>query len=190
MRPGAAWGAVGAVALLLASGVAVATAPGNARIIAPLLVRGGVGDTMTGRTLIAEVTQVRLAEALDVKYRDAGDTSTDGVWVVVDATLTATEKILGFTDAELRIGDVIFTPSHVLPSPTLMTLRYGAGIPEHGSLVFEIPLSALDQPGASAALLVFRNDNLDSTPALQVDLTALEIEPRVRVDEIYVADRE
>lgn len=172
-----------AVALLIASGAAVASAPDSERITAPIEVRGGVGDILSSRLLTAQVSQVRLADYLDVKYRDAGDTSTDGVWVVIDLTLTPRERTITYSDAQLRIGDDVYTHSLVLPAPTLYTMDYGAGIPERGSWVFELPMSALEAPGASSAVLVLQTQGLDSTPAVRIDLTSIEIRPRVRIDE-------
>jgi hypothetical protein len=179
-------------AALVGSAVLVASAPDNDGITAPFFVRGGVGDTVSARNLTAVVESVSLTDYLDVRYNDAGDTSTDGVWVVVDTVLTARLDTTILNAAELWIGDVRYRVSDILPAPTPLQLSYGAGIAERGSLVFEIPLSALDAPGASRASIVLFDKGdarLDSVPVVVVDLTQLEISARERIDEQVVVDK-
>lgn len=180
------------VAALAGSAVLVASAPDNEGITAPFFIRGGVGDTVSGRNLTAVVESVGLTRYLDVKYKDVGDTSTTGVWVVVDAVLTARRDTVILSTAELWIGDVRYRVSDILPAPTPLQLSYGADIPQRGSLVFEIPLSALDAPGASQAQVVLfdkTDTRLDSYPVIVVDLTGLEISDRHRIDERTVIDQ-
>ena len=180
------------VAALVGAGVLVAGAPDNEDITGPFLVRGGVGDTVSGRELTAVVTSVELTKRLDIKYQDVGDTSTDGVWVVVDTVLTARYDTVVLNDAELWIDDVRYGVSDVLPAPTSLQLTFGAGIPQRGSLVFEIPLSALDAPGATQASIVLFSTSdarLDSFPAIVTDLTGLPISDSRRIDEREVIDQ-
>ena len=180
------------VAALVASAAVVAGAPDNDDITAPILVRAGVGETVSGRTLTATVESVELAEYLDVKYNAAGDTNTDGVWVVVDTVLTARLDTVVLGDSQLWIGDVHYRVSDILPAPTPLQLSYGADVPQRGSLVFEIPRSALEEPGASQASIVLLSSGdprLDSVPAIVVDLTGLDVLPRVRIDERAVVDQ-
>jgi hypothetical protein len=104
----------------------------------------------------------------------------------VDAVLTARRDTLILNAAELWIGDVRYRISDILPAPTSLQLSYGAGIPQRGSLLFEIPLSALDSPGASQASIVLLDTGdarLDSVPVIVVDLTTLEVSDRQRIDE-------
>lgn len=180
------------VAALAGSAVLVALAPDNDGITAPFFIRGGMGDTVSGRNLTAVVNSVELADYLDIKYNDAGDTSTEGVWVVVDAVLTARRDTVGVGDAQLWIGDVHYGVSDILPAPTSLQLSYGADVPQRGSLVFEIPLAALKDPGAAQASIVLYDKvdaRLDSVPVVVVDLTGLDVKPRVRIDERAVVDQ-
>ena len=154
--------------------------------------RGGLGDTVSGRNLTAVVNSVELADYLDIKYNDAGDTSTDGVWVILDTVLTARRDTVGVGDAQLWIGDVRYGISDILPAPTPLQLSYGPDVPQRGSLVFEIPLAALKDPGASQASIVLydRVDaRLDSVPVVVVDLTGLDVKARVRIDERTMVDQ-
>lgn len=174
------------VAGLVVAGALVATAPDEEAITAPLLVTGVVGETVSGRDLVAVVDDVRLTRYLDVKYREAGDTSTVGVWVVVDTVLTSRIDPVFLSSSELWIGSVRYRISDILPNPSPLQLPYGPGIPQRGSLVFEIPAGALDDPGASHASVVLYDrvdSRLDSVPVIVVDLTGLEISARERIDE-------
>lgn len=179
-------------AALLGSGALVATAPDNDALTAPFFERGGLGETVSGRHLTAVVDSVRLTEYLDVKYAEAPDTTTDGVWVIVDATLTPRLDTLSMGEAQLWIGDVRYHVSDILPAPSPLRLAYGADIPQRGSLVFEIPRAALDDPGAARASIVLQHafdSRLDSVPVVVVDLTRLEISARERIEQRRVAEQ-
>ncbi|MBU1586610.1 MAG: hypothetical protein KKH51_01545 [Actinobacteria bacterium] len=180
------------VAALAGSAVLVAGAPDNEDITAPFLLQGRIGDTVSGRSLTAVVEGVRLTRYLDVKYKDAGDTSTRGVWVVVDTVLTARRGTLILSDAELWIDDVRYGVSDILPAPTPLQLSYGPDVPQRGSLVFEIPEAALASPGAAHATVAFlttSDPRLDSFPVVVVDLTGLTVTDRERIDERAVVDQ-
>jgi hypothetical protein len=188
-----AWVAVGAVIALVAAGAAVASAPDSTATTAPLYVDGRIGEPVTSRLLTSTVTNVRLADRLLVPYRDdVGDTRTDGVWVIVDATITMRQQYLVLVNTELSIGSRTFRVSDVTPAPSLLTPPEGSGIPQHGSLVFEIPLSALDDPGASHARVLFNPSSetrLDSVAAVTVDLAELAVLPSVRIDPPTIEER-
>lgn len=180
------------VAGLVGAGALIASAPDNDGVTAPIFTTGSIGETVAGRNLTAVVEDVRLTEYLDVKYRDAGDTSTVGVWVVVDSVLTARLDTVILNDAELWIGAVRYKVSDILPAPSPLQLSYGPDLPQRGSLVFEIPAAALDDPGAARASIVFYDkldSRLDSVPVVVVDLTGLDVTARERIDEREVLAR-
>ena len=180
------------VAALVGTAAIVATSPDDEELTAPFLIEGGIGDTVTGRHLAAVVESVGLTEYLDVRYREAGDTSTDGVWVVVETVLTTQLAPLSLNQAQLWIGDVHYRVSDILPSPSAVDLSYGPDIPQHGALVFEIPRAALDDPGASRAsiaLLHTIDARLDSVPVVVVDLTGLDVTARERIDAPTVVEQ-
>lgn len=179
-------------AALVGAGVVVAEAPDDDELTAPFFNSGGIGDTVSGRHLTALVDSVKLTERLDVKYDEIGDTSTDGVWVVVDAVLTARLGYVSLGSSELWIGDVRYRVSDILPTPSPLQLGFGSDIPQQGSLVFEIPRGALDDPGASrASIVLFHNGDarLDSVPVIVVDLTGLETSASERIDEPRVVEQ-
>jgi len=181
-------------ALLAASALAVATAPDNDGVIAPFPVYGSMGEPVGSRTLTATVNSVQLTDSLIVKYRDDFPTiETDGVWVVVDATTAARLTTEGLSNLELHIGDVRYRVSDVLPPSTPLLLSYGAGVPQRGSFVFELPLAALDAPAAARASVVFLprlDSSLDSVPVIGIDLTGLTVAPGIRIEEVAVVDNE
>lgn len=178
-------------ALLVGSALAVATAPDNDGVIAPFPVHGSIGEPVSSRTLIVTVNGVQLADSLVVKYRDIPTITTDGVWLVVDATTEARLTTEGLSNIELRVGDIRYRVADVLPPSTPLQLNYGAGVPQRGFFVFELPLSALDAPAAARASLEFLprlDSSLDSVPVIGVDLTGLEVERSIRIEEVAVVD--
>jgi len=186
------WGAIAAVVALVATGAAVASAPDGPATIAPLYVDGDVGETISSRLLTVTVHGAQLADELVVKYRDdAGDTTTDGVWVVIDATITMEQGYIVLTNTELRIGDRLFRVSEVAPSPSILVPEESSGIPQRGPFVFEVPLSALDDPAAAHAQVLFNpsaETRLDSVAAITVDLSSLATNPTIRIDPPTIED--
>lgn len=184
-----------AVAVLAVAGTvfAVATAPNSAAVTAVLPVRGGIGDTLVARQLTATVTGVRAAKSLKVSYSSKQvSTVTDGVWVIVDADATARQGTLVLDYSTITIDGVAYRVSDILPNPSMINLPYGAGIPMHGSLVFELPAAALDGPGARHAEVAFNytiDIELDSVPVATVDLSNLTVDARAVIDAPYVLDK-
>lgn len=188
-----AWVALASVLALAAAGAAVATAPDGPATVAPLYLDGTVGETVTTRLLAVTVTDARLADRLLIKYRDdAGDTGTDGVWVIIDATITMQQDYIVLTNTQLRIGERLFQVSEVAPAPTILTPEEGSGIPQHGSFIFEVPRAAIQDSGASHARVLFNPSadvRLDSVAAITVDLSTLDVEPITRIDPPVIEDR-
>lgn len=185
-------GGVGALALVAIAALAVSTAPNDATIVDPFEVTGAVGQVVTARQVSAEVHEVRLVHELDVPYGfDDVNGTTEGVWVVVDATLTAQAQPIGTGFSELHIGDYVFRASDILPTPALTDVRYGAGVPVTGTLVFEVPAFVVSLPGAANATLVVRDlltPQLDSVPVIRLDLSGLTVEKFATIGAAYVDD--
>lgn len=190
MRP-AVRGVV-AAAVLLGGAIAAATAPGSPGILAPFAVDGVPGEPVTSRQLVVEVLEVRAAEQVLPEYGgDPAMITTSGVWVVVDCIVTPRLGPEQLNHVELEIGERVFRTEDVLPFPNLSTLPYGAGIPVQGSLVFQIPRSALTDARASAARIVFHpriDTRLDSVSVVVVDLTDLDVQPQADIAEPFVPD--
>lgn len=182
-----ALGGVLALAALGIAGVAVATAPDSERVTAPFELHAGIGETVEAREFSVRVDGVRVAESLSTSYAfTETDTTTDGVWVVIDTTITVRSSYLTLTSVKLRIGDYVFGGSDILPSPRLIDFYQSSpGLPVTGSLVFEVPAFALALPEARDAMVVFSTQvtpSLDTVPMITVDLSSrpkasLSIEP-------------
>lgn len=192
MRGRTALAAVAAVLALAGTVAAVATAPDTDAITAVFPVRGGLGDSMTARQLSATVTAVRVVKSLKIGYSSAaGSTATDGVWVVVDADVTPRLGTLVLGNSTVTIDGIAYRASDILPAPSLASLPYGAGVPMHGTLVFELPASALKSPGAKHAEIAFVpsiDSRLDSVPTATVDLSGASVDARAVIDAPYVLE--
>lgn len=191
MRARTVWASIGVGLALVVTAVAVATAPDSDGIIAVFPVRGSIGDVLEARALTVQATNIRLAQRLEVGYTDVGATTTDGVWVVLDATITPRLGTTTISTSTITIDGVQYQASDILPR-SVNFLEYGAGVPQHGALLFELPESALSAPGASAAEISINYylAVLDTIPVVVVDLTALEVEPRAVITAPYVPDLE
>jgi hypothetical protein len=185
------------IAAALALGVAalaVATAPGGDSIADPFPVRGALGEAVEGREFTIDVHSVRLAEAIGFSYRaDAESIRSDGAWVVVELTVTPTLGTPTFSYVQLDIGGRLYRTNDVLPAPSLSRLPFGAGIPSHGTIVFEVPRSAIESSAASGAVIRFQHridPQLDSVPMVEVDLSTVDVEREILIEETYVEDAE
>lgn len=181
-----------AAGILLAGGVAVATAPNGATVFAPFAVFAGADGTAAGRLVSVRVLDVRLATTITPDYGfEEPSTTTDGVWVVVDCVLTANEGYESMTNVELEVGGRTFQVSSVLPDPNLDVLEYGAGVPVQGVLVFEVPADAVTGAAASTARLVVNpniDSRLDGVAVVTLDLAELDVEREAKLLAAFVPD--
>lgn len=169
----AGWGA--AVLLLGASAALVAVTPTD--LDTPFELTGRMGDRIPARLAEVEVLDVRLAERLDVTYDDEIDGSTSGVWMIVDARVTPTQRPLNLHDSAVRIGGVTYRADDaLLGSESMLSQPFGAGIALEGSFIFELPRAALDAASTATIVIATTSDaRLDSVPAVIVDLDGLEV---------------
>lgn len=179
-----------ALVALLVAGVAVVTAPDDQEEFAPIDRRGAVGETVAARALDVRVDDVRVARGLepapDAVAGETPDTGTRGAWVVVDATVTWNIEAGSLGYSVLRIGDREYRAADILPQPSLLGLPMQAGVPVSGSFVFEVPRSALDDPGAARAELRSRfavEAGPDTVPVVEIDLADAPVEESVVVDD-------
>jgi len=181
----------GALALIVAlglSGLAVATAPDNDDTVGPVVSTAPSGETATTRQFSARVDEVSLAQEIDVSY-GANSFSflteqlpTEGVWVVVDVTITNTYGPILLHYSQLRIGGVEYRTTSLLPTPTVVSHRFGPGIPVRGPLVFEVPASVLESDAAAHAVLDIRatlTPQLDGVTVHDLDLSGLTVDDSV-----------
>lgn len=174
-----------AVAFITAAGIIVTVAPTDDEAADIIRIDGRVGDVVDGRLKSVRVDDVRLAESLDyLSSRDARDTSTEGVWLVVGLTAIDRLQPRSLSSTFVEIGDRSFRVFLGQPSPDMTNFETDTGIPYRGALVFELPLDAIDGAAAENAKLVFREDPRtvpEGIPVVRIDLTAVKIETRIEV---------
>jgi hypothetical protein len=119
--------------------------PENTEIYAPFDVRGNIGAPAHGRTLTTTVTGLQITPL--VKPDRGRSVQAIGVWVLVDATVTATQSS-GLPRAELLVGPNTYAPSdRLLPGATLGG-QLDPAIAEQGAWVFDVPPMLLDTVGS------------------------------------------
>jgi hypothetical protein len=166
MRAWIAW-SVGVALLAAAWLVALVTPPEDAAE-APFPVTADLGEEVSTRTITATVQDARVAEHVTARGWEA-----DGTWVVVDLDVAATtdERGARLRGATLTIGERTYRASERPRSLFEADLR--AGIPQRGSLAFEVPAGAADD----AAVLRLSEDSetrLDALIEVPVDLGSVE----------------
>lgn len=144
-----------------------------------------LGERYDSRDFALTVTAVEVVERLQA---DGAALDTDGIWLVIDAEMV---RLLddGSVKASLDIGGVDYATSVRVGYAGLDTAIEQPGLPVAGSFVFELPLAALDAPGADRAVIRFSTASdpvLDGVLDLPVDLGALD---RVDSRSVLVAGR-
>ena len=137
----------------------------------PFEVRGTAGEPVRGRTVTATVTSIRIAP-------EVNSVQAAGEWVVVDATLEATDAT-ALPRADLIVGPNSYTASDRFFGKTLIA-EISPGIPQRGSWVFDVaaPLVADDATDALTLRVWTGSEILDSrlvieTPAGDPHITRI-----------------
>lgn len=163
----AAW-AIGAGLIVVAWFVALVT-PGEEQAQAPFVVEATTGEEATGRNLTVTITDVRRTAGL----RAADGWTAEGNWLVVDlraASVLSEGGVIAHAMAE--IDGVQFSASDRPDS--LLDVALTAGIPQTGSLAFELPRDLTSGSGR----LEFALDadvRLDSMIVLSFDLADVPV---------------
>jgi hypothetical protein len=178
---------VAAACVAAAFGLTLA-APGDEVIQAPFVRTIPALDQQTAtREITVTVTDARLADRVQTPEWTG---ATNGVWLVVDLEFTRRISRGGLSGA-FRIGDTHYRLSE---RADLATLDNGASgqpdLPWAGSVLVELPLSALEDPGATHAVISFAGTSgplgggdLDGVLEYTLDLTALDHEPSITIAE-------
>lgn len=177
-------GALAAVALLLilvVAGLVRHVTPGGDDWQDPFEVSGPVGDPVVGRTLEVTVSQARVAERITSPRGWTGET--EGVWVVVDASVTSLLDGGLFGTTDLVVGGVRFGASERPDGDSLEGISLRAGVPMRGALAFEVTEAALDSTQARLELAGGGETRLDSLLVIPLRLGDLD-----RVDELELPD--
>jgi len=140
------------------------------------------GERGVGRNIAATVTDVRAASSITAE----SGWHAEGHWLVVDLTAEATASqssgILGA--ATLRIGDRTFSATERGPDEmTLYRTQLVPGVPQHGSLLFELPDTALHGIGVLRLSTGYGDPWGDSVLEIPIDLDAVEHAGAVTVDD-------
>ena len=157
--------AVGASLLVAAWFVAFAT-PGEEQSQSPFVVEAEMGETATGRNIAATVIEIR--RAAQVGEHD-GTWVAEGNWVVIDLEVAAvtSEALTRLEHAMIEIDGVRYSASDRPDS--LARAPLSVGIPQSGSLAFELPTDV--ESGQAVLELALRSDTrLDSMIVLSFDV--------------------
>ena len=160
------------VALIAAAFVVRLTQPSDEARQAPFVASAVLGQAVEGRDLVLTAHAVYLADRVTAPSW-AG--LTEGIWLVVDATIGSKVGI-ATPYATLTVGGLQYTSSD-RPDDAALGASLSPGLPQTGSFVFELPLSALEGPDATHAVVRFATAfqvRLDSAIDLTLDLTTLE----------------
>jgi hypothetical protein len=135
-----------------------------------------LGTRVDARTFSVTVLDARLADRVQTPEW-TGDTT--GVWLVVDIEFERTLD-RGSLTGSFRIGDTDYLLS---ARPDLASIDGGAssmpGLPWTGSMLVELPLSALDDSAAGAAVIRFATSTdprLDAVVDYTIDLGSIDRE--------------
>lgn len=175
---------------VLAAAIVIAAAatvwhflPTNTQIYAPFDVHGASGATVTGRSLIARVDDARVTP--NVTSRSAvgagGQVAAAGVWVVVDAAVTAVRDSV-MPHADLVVGGNTYTPTDRFITQTLGS-GLDPGIPQLGSWLFDVDPHVVDDAAATPFVLrLWASDGrLDSRLVIGINRNDVSREQVVRL---------
>ena len=172
MRRRTQW-VIGAGLLVLAWLVALVT-PSEDAHEAPFPVAAAVGEEGIGRNIAVRVDEVRRAESVV-----EGGWTAEGNWLVVDLEAAAVVKEgVSLTLATFTVDGRTYRASERPMS--LLQAGLFAGIPQTGSLAFELPDELVDGTGV-LRFAIDSDTRLDSVVEVTVDLAELEAEASVEL---------
>jgi hypothetical protein len=139
----------------------------------------GQDQRVVSREFTVTVTGARLADRVQSPEWTG---TTTGVWLVVDIVFERNLR-RGPIGGSFRIGDTDYLLSE---RPDMASINGGAsslpGLAWAGSMLVELPLSALEDPAATGAVLRFATQDdprLDGVVDYPIDLTTLDREESV-----------
>lgn len=160
------------IALVAAAFVIRLTQPSDEQRQAPFVTAAVFGQSVEGRDLVLTAHDAYRADRVTTSSWTG---LTEGVWLVVDATI-GSKLGIATPYATLTVGGIQYTSSD-RPDDAALGASIDPGLPETGSFVFELPLSAIEGPDATHAVVRFATAfqvRLDSAIDLTLDLTSLE----------------
>jgi hypothetical protein len=180
-------GAVAACVLLLAAIVGMhRLVPSPTEQMGPISTHGQVGERIDTGGFTITVSKVRLARTLvEQGFSPGPPVRTDGIWVVLTATLTGEWKAAAHGDTFLEAADgTKYYVSERSDSSSQLTedLSTEPGVPRRGRIVFEIPPEQL----TGAVVRIGRSETLGGgrlAPQAVVDLRLDAARARAMIDD-------
>lgn len=173
MRRTVAWAL--AVGILLLAGVVVALQPREQLIQGPFSVDVALEQEGTGRNIAATFHSIALAEVVEPDSFSEWRGESEGVWVVVDATV-ASRVDNTILNSFLLIGDDVYRGSE-RSEDGLESWSLSPGLPVRGTILFEVSPEVLESATSARIMVGARSDwRLDSVIATTVDLSSLVVE--------------
>lgn len=148
--------------------------------LAPFPTVATIGEQASARNLVVTVTDVHAAR----RVTSSDGWSADGTWLVVDLEAASVQEPSLLSHANLFIGERTFAPTDrgtTFARHPLMT-----GVPQSGSLAFELPADALRGTATLRLGLLTADDGtvpLDGVIELMIDLDATPVEAEVPLQE-------
>lgn len=163
-----------AVGLLAAAFLIRLTQPSDEDVEKPFVTAVVFDQQVEGRDLTFTAHDAFLSDRLTTSDW-VGET--EGVWLVIDATI-GSKLGIATPYATLTVGGVQYTSSD-RPDDAALGASLDPGLPQRASFVFELPLSAIEGQDAAQARVRFATAfqvRLDSAIDMRLDLTTLRHE--------------
>lgn len=164
--------ALATLALLGGAFLVRGTQPSDDQQELPFVTTAEFGERAEGRNLVLEATDAYLADRV-TSAEWIGDT--EGVWLVIDATI-GSKYAIATPYSTLFAGGLEYSSSNRPREAALNDALLDAGLPQSGSFVFELPTSLVEGPDGKNAIVQFAttlNPRLDSVIEVRLDLSRL-----------------
>jgi len=170
-RARAALRPLAAAAMLLVAAAATLSAPTDDAVQSPVETVGPAGRTVVSRLAEADVHGVQAARRLALPAGSAErDSTTSGVWIVVDVTVACRLTPCGFGESRLQVGGRSYAPSPIVPGASFATMNVGPRLRYRTSALFEVPRSALAAGRARLVVQGARTMALEGVPVITMRL--------------------
>lgn len=170
-------GVVLALALLGLASLVFTLAPTEEQRQAPMEINVDIGETGLGRNIEATVHDVRLAQVAETDSYDPWVGETNGVWVVLDATVASGVNPT-LLKSWLTVDGLTYQASGRPGDDTIVGSFISPGVPRSGSVLFEIPRDIAQSSHPVRITFASSSDaRLDSTIVVTVRLDELDVEP-------------
>jgi hypothetical protein len=166
------------IALLVVAGIVSAITPADDAEVAAFIVTGEIGEPVTGRDIVATVTDARTSTSVTGAAEWSGDEpwTSEGNWLVVDVDVASVTgpRVMYLTGA-VTLDNAVFVLDGreyraTERTPSMLDERLNPGVPRHGSLAFELPVLS----GTGVLQLATSTDTrMDSVLEIPIDLDAL-----------------